>query len=761
MIKLRRNLKERNRNLIDEIVKATGVSEHFAEILISRSIDSGEKAFAFLHPSKNDLSDPYSLAGMKEAVGRLNEAKENGETVVVYGDYDADGISAVTTLVKSLRMFGIDAGYVIPERENGYGLTEEVLDRMIDEYFPDLVVTVDCGISAKAQVERLKDLGIDVIVTDHHEIPDELPECTLINCKLPGQSTYDGLCGAGVAYQLSRALIGEKADSLLDVVAVATVADSMPLTGDNRIIVGEGIKKIREGRGCKAIKAILSVAQAKEISSTALTFTIAPRVNAAGRMGDARAALELFLSEDDEEIKTLAEQLNRYNATRQAACDELYRQAKEKLKKADPKSRIIALYDDEWKSGLIGIVAAKLVEEYNKPAILFTVRNGVLHGSARSPEGINVFDALSYSKETTEEFGGHAQAAGVTIRKENLPLFEEKMNEYLSSRYLAGDFRRVTEAEELIDSPFDLSFAHELELLEPTGVENRKPLFAVSCGRADASPIKFGSPHISFRTPYIDLLYFGGYGQTEMLNADYKKTIVFEPNISSYNGRESLKGYVRKVETVAEDSEAARANVFASFTGAKGKNYTPIGDEECKKLIADAGREIYGTLFVSGRLDTLQRFPGLGNFDLSVLTPNGKGNASCVLWGIEEIPEGFGRVVYLDRPPRVLEKEGTEIFVNDSRSGFYTEDFSVDRKVFGEIFLAMKKFGKFARVADVFSRYGLTYPAEEGEFVRGVLEELGIIRCENGIRSVDPEVKAELTKSELYRAVSAALSQGR
>lgn len=758
MIKIR-DIQNEQKNLTDEIVRATGVSERFARLLVSRSVGSGREAYDFLHPSAKNLSDPYSLRGMREAVDRLHAARENGETVVVYGDYDADGISAVTTLVRSLRVYGIEAACVIPERENGYGLTEEVLDGVIDEYFPDLIVTVDCGVSAYEQVERLKDLGIDVIVTDHHEIPERLPDCTVINCKLTGQNTYDGLCGAGVAYQLSRALIGDKANACIDVVAVATVADSMPLTGDNRIIVSEGLKKIRAGKAGKAVKALLAAAQVREINSSALAYALAPRINAAGRMGDARSALALFLSEDDEEIADLADRLNKYNAARQTECEKVYAQARKKLEKCDPESRIIALYDDEWKSGIVGIVAARLVEETNKPTVLFTVRDGVLHGSARSPEGINVFDALSAVKNETVEFGGHAQAAGVTVRKENLSAFERAMNEYLSSRYAPSDFRRVVEADELVVSPFDLSFAKELELLEPTGVENKKPLFALTCYRADAVPVKFGSPHVSFRTPFIDLIDFGGYERADVLNADYKKMILFEPNVSVFNGRESLKGYVRRVETVVEDGQSSRAAVLASSVKKKGGAYRSVTTADCAELISRAKKEIYGTLFVAGRTDTFTLFPELNDFDFSILSPNGKGNVNAVLWGISEIPEGYRRVVYLDKPLRTAEKEGVEILVNEERIGFHAEDLRVDRQTFGRVFLAMKNAMKFCRTSDVLARAGLDCTLSEGEFVRGVLEELGILKNEGGICSVDPSVKNDLANSALYRAAVAAIGE--
>ena len=207
-----------DKNLIKQIADSLRVSERFAQILVSRGYDSVETAKAFLHPRIEDLYNPLLLGGVSDAVIRIKQAKENGETVIIYGDYDADGISAVTVLYRSLKIFGIEAIPVIPERENGYGLSKEMIDFVLENYFPDLIITVDCGISAVNEVEELKDLGVDVIVTDHHEIPEQIPDCPVINCKLQSGYPFDGLCGAGVAYKLARALIGNRADEFLDMV---------------------------------------------------------------------------------------------------------------------------------------------------------------------------------------------------------------------------------------------------------------------------------------------------------------------------------------------------------------------------------------------------------------------------------------------------------------------------------------------------------------------------------------------------------------
>ena len=298
MITVKNKLDEKQLNIAETIAENCGISLKTASILFSRGIDTVEKAKAFLHPGKSHFIDPYLLSGMKEAVEKITQARDEGKTVVIYGDYDADGISATTVAYYALKEFGIDAYTFIPEREEGYGLKVQNIDMLVEKYLPDLIITVDCGISAKAEVEYLLDLGVDVIVTDHHEISDELPPCTVVNCKIPDQEYgFDSLCGAGVIYKVAYALIGEKANKYLDVVALATIADSMPLMGENRDIVYEGLSLIEKGTCHPAIKMLAEMSKLKQVKSTNVAFTIAPRINAAGRMGDARSALKLFLAE--------------------------------------------------------------------------------------------------------------------------------------------------------------------------------------------------------------------------------------------------------------------------------------------------------------------------------------------------------------------------------------------------------------------------------------------------------------------------------
>ncbi len=750
-----REIPKNSEKTIEDISAAAGVSYDFAKILVSRGIDTVKSAVAFLNPDLKDLQDPFALKGMREAVNRIHEAKESGETVVIYGDYDADGISAVAVLYKCLKIFGIEAYAVIPERKDGYGLTEGVYEQILEEISPDLIITVDCGISAANEVEDLKDLGVDVIITDHHEIPDVIPDCIVVDCHLKGEvDNFEYLCGAGVAYKLGYCLIGEKANAYLDMVAIATIADSMPLIGENRILVSKGIEIFKSGNAQKCLKILAELSEIKEYTAHTLTYSIAPRINAAGRMGDAYSALQLFLSDDVFEMRTLAAKLNDYNVKRQAECDLLYKSAKQKIA-LNSSDKAIIIYDEGWNKGLIGIVAARLVEEYRKPVIMFSLSDGVLHGSARSVANINIFDAINSVKDLTESFGGHSQAAGVTLKYENLELFKNRLNEYLSAKYDISVFLPKTEVDMIINKPFTLQFARELKRLEPCGVENKRPSFAVACEELNAAPLKYGSPHLSIKTDYIDLLWFGGVDNMPILNSPLKKYLIFEPNISVYMGNESLRGFVNYIEICAEQSEKIKIEALGKqLKDIPNKNvdYRLIEGLFAENLIKQAEKEVYGTLFIVNDFETITKFD-LSKFEICANRQVKKGNVSAVCYGLTgDVPDGYNKVVYLDKPLAAIRTDA-EVFVNTDHVGF-KDNLSTDRQIFGEIYLAIKHGnyrGSFEKIA--FSEDFGQNPAEV-LFALYVFEELGLVYYQGNLLKVNSEKRVDLASSKIYNAVA-------
>lgn len=753
--------KSRDENLIRNISETFGVSARFAKILTERNINSVEQAKKFLYPSLSDLGDPFLMSGMKEAVDRINAVSPE-EVIVVYGDYDVDGISATTILIKCLRLMGKTAYAVIPERSDGYGLSEAVIERALEEFCPDLLITVDCGISAVNEVEYLQDLGVDVIVTDHHEIPDTLPDCTIISCKLDDDYKFNGLCGAGVAYNLSRALIGDKADEFLDMVALATMADSMPLIGENRILVTEGLKRIRQGKCIAAIKSLLKNANVKEITATSLSYSVAPRVNAAGRMGNANVALSAFLSEDEYEVGVFTEQLNQFNAKRQNDCEELYKSAKNKLSNKSPLMKVNVLYDKKWNTGLVGIVAARIAEETGKPTILFTESDGVWHGSARSNNSINIFEALKYATKYSENFGGHAQAAGVTVRYENFTDFENALDEYVSKTCDISDFTSVVYVDEIVKEPITIGYVEELEKLEPCGVENPRPLFAEYVGNAYATPLKYGSPHLSLKTNNFDFIYFNGVDDIKILNSDVVKALIYEPSVSVFNGKKYAKGYVKSYKTEARFDDYTDFLLFSSqldSISAKTETYTEIDEKTTEEYIERAKREIFGTLFIACSSKTVKRYEEqLRGLDVTTYSTCKKSNLSTVCLGIKgEITALYSHIVFLDKPLNVSLNlpYDVEISVNVSQNGFDCQGVTADRKTLGEIYLALKKSEKkFTSIEDAAAVAGNGYGLKEIAFAVKVFRELGLIEAKGGKFYAVHGAGKSLNDSEIYRVVS-------
>lgn len=751
----------RDENLIKDISETFGVSARFAKILTERNINSVEQAKKFLYPSLSDLGDPFLMSGMKEAVDRINAVSPE-EVIVVYGDYDVDGISATTILTKCLRLMGKTAYAVIPERSDGYGLSEAVIERALEEFCPDLLITVDCGISAVNEVEYLQDLGVDVIVTDHHEIPDTLPDCTIISCKLDDDYKFNGLCGAGVAYNLSRALIGDKADEFLDMVALATMADSMPLIGENRILVTEGLKRIRQGKCIAAIKSLLKNANVKEITATSLSYSVAPRVNAAGRMGNANVALSAFLSEDEYEVGVFTEQLNQFNAKRQNDCEELYKSAKNKLSNKSPLMKVNVLYDKKWNTGLVGIVAARIAEETGKPTILFTESDGVWHGSARSNNSINIFEALKYATKYSENFGGHAQAAGVTVRYENFTDFENALDEYVSKTCDISDFTSVVYVDEIVKEPITIGYVEELEKLEPCGVENPRPLFAEYVGNAYATPLKYGSPHLSLKTNNFDFIYFNGVDDMKILNSDVVKALIYEPSASVFNGKKYAKGYVKSYKTEAHFDDYTDFLLFSSqldSISAKTETYTEIDEKTTEEYIERAKREIFGTLFIACSSKTVKHYEEqLRGLDVTTYSTCKKSNLSTVCLGIKgEITALYSHIVFLDKPLNVSLNlpYDVEISVNVSQNGFDCQGVTADRKTLGEIYLALKKSEKkFTSIEDAAAVAGNGYGLKEIAFAVKVFRELGLIEAKGGKFYAVHGAGKSLNDSEIYRVVS-------
>jgi single-stranded-DNA-specific exonuclease len=746
-------------NIINSLAQNTGLCRDTVKILYSRSIDTEEKIKAFLNPSKAHFISPFKMKGMREAVELIKRARDEEWSVVVYGDYDADGVCASTIMRGALRDFGIEPVVYVPERKGGYGLNTAAIDDIFEDCFPQLFITVDCGISNAEEVEYIKEQGAEVIVTDHHELPSQIPDCICINPKFDDDYIYDNLCGAGVAFKVGCALNGESAYKYLDFAAIATVADSVPLTGENRDIVAEGLKLINKSPR-KCYSGFLNKG-GEQVTAQTLAFSIAPKINAAGRMGDANSALTLFCEEDEGEIFNLAVKLTVYNQERQKCCDELYLSAKQKLKERGAYGRVIMLWDESWNTGFVGIVAARLAEEYARPTLLFVKNGDMLKGSARSVEAVNIFEALKSCDDLIAEFGGHSQAAGVNITQENFSLLEERLNDFLHKNYPSSAFTPTLYVSGILGDNLSLKFVKELELLEPYGVGNKRPLFEVDGEVCTARPVKPQSPHLTVNCGVLDLMYFSGVRSQKIITSAIPKRIVFEYNISTFRGKEYVKGFIRDVIYGGDAGAYAKNEIEFNNLDVAGFSDVEceieyISREDAQKIIDED--EEYGTLFIVSDYSTLSKYKNLNNLNTNIFLLSSKDLSDAILISplIDCDLSGYNRIVYLDYPAgvKIPSLAGKHIYICEELQGFgYLKNLNTAREDMLAIFKRISANCnnlEGATSTELAEKNDLGVSALQALFAIKVFEELGLLSFEGGKLTVYKGVKTQLTNSKLY-----------
>lgn len=745
-----------------EIAAACGLHRLTAEILVSRGVDTPEKAQRFLNPSSSNFLSPYRMSGMDILVRKIREVKEAGGVISVYGDYDADGIGAASILTGALNEFGVRARAHIPERADGYGMKKPLLEKIIREDSPSLLITVDCGVSNREEAAFARSRGVDIVITDHHVLPDDLPDCTVINPKNKDDYPYDNLCGAGVAFKIACALLGEKAYKYLDIAAVSTVADSVPLTGENRDIVAEGLKRIN--RSPRRAIANLLTSRKEEVRAQNLAFTVAPRVNAAGRMGDAACALKLFTATDPERIDELSSRLHEYNAERQRKGEEIQKAAMSMLEEQGACDDVILLCGAEWEQGTIGITAARLVEEFARPVILFTRKNGVLRGSARAPGNFSIYNALNACRDLLLTYGGHAQAAGVSLKEENFPAFRERICAFAAENYTAEDFVPVIRI--TADTMPGLALAKELELLEPCGVGNPRPVFALRGNDLSVRPMKHGSPHVLISEKGTDLVWFGGAAGMADLEGDRDKTLLYECGVSTFRGTESVRCTVQGMLLSGPGGELSELRRFSNLlrSAAAGGPDAQIvyGSEKetAERIIAARGRGRYGLLVIGMEPPADSFREALAGMETEYFRPGSTdvGNALVLAPDPDADFSFYREIILLETPAGCANASlrGKTAFANRDRSVldlFVCLDPS--RETMGKIYLSMKRAypGRNVYEAALLQK---EFPAKQFLFAELVFLELGLIgETPAGFHLIRGK-KTDLTRSALYSAVAAA-----
>lgn len=468
--------------------KKINISPEISQILNNRGIENEKDAEIFMNPSLEYLRDPFLMKDMKKSTERIKKAIENKERIYIYGDYDVDGVSSTSILYLYFKSIGFPVKYYIPNRlEEGYGINEDAIKKIHDDGC-DLIITVDCGITSVKEVELANELGIDVIITDHHECQSEIPDAYAIvnpkqeDCNYP----FDMLCGCGVAFKMIQALTDEEEFKTsmfdyLEIVTLATICDIVPLIDENRIIVKNGLKLMKEGKnlGLRELIKVCGI-ETNKIGSSHIGFSIGPRINASGRLGYSYLGVQLFTTDNEDEAKEIANILEGKNIERQMIESKMYKEAEEILSSDErfKDDKVLVIAKEGWQHGIIGIVASKLTEKYYKPTILLTIEDGEATGSARSIKGFSIFDALVSCKDLMNKFGGHEQAAGLALDAKNIDELRLRINEIADYNLSKEDLIEHIKVEyELKEDSATLDLVDNLHKLEPFGLSNPSPRF--------------------------------------------------------------------------------------------------------------------------------------------------------------------------------------------------------------------------------------------------------------------------------------------
>lgn len=558
---------------IERLAEEAGVSPLAARVCANRGMRKAEEILSFMNPSISRLHDPFLLNDMDKAVERISKAIKNKEKIVIYGDYDVDGVTSTSILCRFFSSLNINVEFYIPDRvDEGYGISMAAADKIIQRG-ASLVITVDCGITAWREIEYFKDNGIDVVVTDHHECKECLPEAyAVINpCRPDSTYPFRELAGVGVAFKLVNALciyLGMSQEHLkyLDLTALGTVADIVPLVDENRIIVSHGIKSIAntENVGLKALIEGSGIKDRK-IDTYAISFILAPRINVAGRMGDAGRAVELFTTGDVDKANAIVKALNEDNRLRQDTESHIFNELVELIDGGSEikSDKVIVASGDGWHHGVIGIVASKITEKYNRPCILISCEDGMGKGSGRSTEDFNLFKALGFCESVLEQYGGHEMAAGLTIRAENIGELRRLLNEYADSfpEGLEPASRLKIDAY-LARNDITIEIAEELNRLAPFGEGNPVPVFAYKALRLDDVRTVGDNRHLKLRLcdrdSSFDAIGFNMGGMADLICRDELIDTAFSLEINTWNNiskvQLNLKD-IRKNSAIALENE--------------------------------------------------------------------------------------------------------------------------------------------------------------------------------------------------------------
>ena len=548
---------EVNNDEVEEFAKKHKLSNLLASILIHKNITTDEGVEKFLHPTRMDFYDPFLLPDMEKAIDRIVKAVENKENITIYGDYDVDGITSITLLKKFFANSGVDVKTYIPNRlEEGYGLNKDAI-REISYSDTTLIITVDCGITGIEEIEYAKQIGIDVIVTDHHEPGEEIPDCIAVVDAKRKDSKYpfNQLAGCGVAFKLMQALaikwkLPEKEYlKFLDIAAIGTISDIVPLVDENRVIAKLGLMLVERTNNI-GLKTLIDLCGFKKIDSTTVSFGLSPRINACGRLGHADEALELFLANNRETTKKLAEKMNEYNSARQQVERKIYDEAVQEIIMEKDKPAIV-IGKEGWHHGVAGIVSSKITDEYFKPSILICFDGDEGKGSGRSIPGFDLHEALMECSEYLEKFGGHSMAVGITIKKDKFENFKKAFIEYTERKDISEIVPVINIERKVELKDISIENVKELHQLEPFGEQNKMPLFLIENLKIVSIRSLSEGKHLKILLKqdnfFIDSIGFNMGDLTEQYKIEDRVDIVGTIDVNAFNGNENVQITIKDI----------------------------------------------------------------------------------------------------------------------------------------------------------------------------------------------------------------------
>lgn len=543
---------EKDEDAVKRVQEEFGLSRLLSTIIVNKGLKTKQEIEVFLNPTRNDFHDPYLMPDMQIAVDRIVKAIENQEKVIIYGDYDVDGITSITVLKQFLADRGLQVDSYIPNRlDEGYGLNKAAIDKIVAEKY-QLMITVDCGISGIEEIDYANSLGLETIVTDHHEPTEVLPKAlAVVDAKRKDNKyPFNQLAGVGVVFKLTQAIskvynLDEKEYlKYLDIVCVGTISDIVPLVDENRVITKLGLKLVEVTKNI-GLKALLNAIGYKKIDSSAISFGVAPRINACGRMGHEQDALQLFLTGNIVEATDISKKLNDFNKQRQDIEKRIFEEVLYKIEHGEKDKPCIVLADENWHHGVIGIVSSKVTEMYYKPSILICFEENEGKGSGRSIPGFDLHDALSKCPEHIDRFGGHSMAIGISVSKDNFEDFKNDFEKYVEKTNISELVPIIKVDEEVNSKDISIKVVEELNMLEPFGEANKMPIFMYKNLRINSIRALSEGKHLKLTLKdeglVIDAIGFNmGHLVDEFLLGD-KVDVLGNLEINRFNGRENVQ----------------------------------------------------------------------------------------------------------------------------------------------------------------------------------------------------------------------------